>query len=253
MVNVICMKWGDKFDASYVNILAAMVRRNLGIQHRFACFTEKPQGIDSRVEIFPLPELTLPSGIPERGWRKLCTFASELGDLQGQTLFLDLDVVIVDRLDCFFELEGEFLIGHDWHMHRKRKIIGNSSCYRFEIGKHPDVLETFRQNSDAIRAKHRNEQAFLSHHMYKKGILKFWPETWCPSFKSQCWPRFPMRYFVAPKKPVDAKLVVFHGDPNPPEAAVARYDNWRKYWHPSEWIMDYWNDSDEVPTASKAA
>ena len=33
-----------------------------------------------------------------------------LYNLQARALFLDLDIVIVDNIDCFFELEGEFRI-----------------------------------------------------------------------------------------------------------------------------------------------
>ena len=39
--NVICIKWGDKFGANYVNSLYNMVERNLTLPHRFICFTDK--------------------------------------------------------------------------------------------------------------------------------------------------------------------------------------------------------------------
>ncbi|MCA9210969.1 MAG: hypothetical protein KDA55_21570, partial [Planctomycetales bacterium] len=110
MVNVICMKWGDKYGANYVNILRAMVRRHLSLPHRFVCFTENASGLHPEVEVFPLPELELPDGIPERCWRKLCTFDRQLGDLHGPTLFLDLDVVVLGSLDSLFELPGKFFI-----------------------------------------------------------------------------------------------------------------------------------------------
>jgi hypothetical protein len=58
-VNIICMKWGDKFPSEYVNRLYAMVSRNLSIPFRFVCFTEDGSGIRNEVEIQPLPELDL--------------------------------------------------------------------------------------------------------------------------------------------------------------------------------------------------
>ena len=63
--NVICMKWGDKYSADYVNILFNMVSRNLSIPFRFACFTDDPKGINEQVEVFNLPSLNLPNNIPE--------------------------------------------------------------------------------------------------------------------------------------------------------------------------------------------
>ena len=88
------MKWGDKFPAEYVNRLYGMVARNLNLPFRFVCFTENSDGIRDEVEIQNLPELDLPPGAPERGWRKLTVFKKDFGGLKGKTLFLDLDVVI---------------------------------------------------------------------------------------------------------------------------------------------------------------
>ena len=110
MVNIICMKWGQKYGPEYVNRLYGMVARNLTIQFRFVCFTDDGSGIREEVDVKPLPSLNLPPGIPERGWMKLTTFQSPLDDIKGTTLFLDLDVVIVDNIDCFFEIEGDFRI-----------------------------------------------------------------------------------------------------------------------------------------------
>jgi hypothetical protein len=73
-VNIICMKWGDKFPEDYVNRLYAMVDRNLSLPFKFVCFTEHSNGIRDEVEIQPLPELDLPTDAPERGWRKLTVF-----------------------------------------------------------------------------------------------------------------------------------------------------------------------------------
>ena len=66
-VNIVCMKWGDKFPATYVNKLYAMVSRNLTLPFRFVCFTDDSKDIRSEVEIKDIPGLNLPENIPERG------------------------------------------------------------------------------------------------------------------------------------------------------------------------------------------
>ena len=63
-VNVICMKWGEKYDSSYVNILYNMVDRNLKRPFRFVCFTDNKSGLSNSIESFDLPSLNLPKGIP---------------------------------------------------------------------------------------------------------------------------------------------------------------------------------------------
>ena len=243
MVNVVCMKWGNKYDAKYVNILRSMVERNLDIDHRFVCFTEHSEGIREDVEIFPLPELSLPNGIHERCWRKLSLFEDRLADLEGTTLFLDLDVVIVGRLEPFFDVEGEFFISHDWKWYGPQKITGNSSCIRFEIGKHQDIIDDFKANQETVRKTIRNEQEFLSLKMHEKGCLNYWPDNWCCSFKAHCMPKIPFRYFQEPTYPDGTRVVIFHGDPNPPEAAQPGFISPRKCWKASTWINDFWYEA----------
>ncbi|ODS24791.1 hypothetical protein AB835_01675 [Candidatus Endobugula sertula] len=107
-VNVICMKWGNKFSSEYVNKLYGMIARNLTIPFRFICFTEVSVEIKSEVEIQHLPEINLPANISERGWKKLSVLSENFGNLTGKTLFLNLDVVIIQNIDCFFLTQETF-------------------------------------------------------------------------------------------------------------------------------------------------
>ena len=241
-MNIICMKWGDKFPVDYVNRLYAMVSRSINTKFRFVCFTENSIGIRPEVEIQELPELELPPGSPERGWRKLTVFKKGFGGLSGPTLFLDLDVVIVGNLDIFFSQPGDFIIAHDKKKMKKRE--GNSSVFRFEIGKYPQILDYFEKNFEQVKKEVRHEQAYLSREIDKLGKLEFWPDDWVPSFKYKCCPSWPKSYFVAPSIPRRAKIILFHGLPNPPEAIIGRSGKWYRYIKPSPWINDYWTNSD---------
>jgi hypothetical protein len=235
---ILCMKWGNKYGPEYVNRLYAMVARHLKGPFRFICLTDDKQGIVPEVECLPIPDLALPDGIPERGWKKLTTFEADLHGLKGTALFLDIDIVIVDDITPFFEEKGEFLIIHDWK--RPWRITGNSSVYRFELGAHSDVLANFRQNADSIRKQFRNEQAYLSDRLHQQGKLRYWPGTWCASWKYHCIPRFPLNYFREPFKPEGARILIFHGVMNPPDAIAGRSNgNWR-YAKPAVWLTDHW-------------
>ncbi len=237
-VNIICMKWGTKYGSDYVNKLYGMVSRNLTIPFRFICFTEISTGIREEVEIRELPNLGLPDNIPERGWLKLATFQSPLADLQGTALFLDLDVIIVDNIDAFFEYDAEFSICYDEK--KKAERIGNSSVYRFEIGAHTDVLEYFQNNFEKIKNTYRNEQAYLSDKINEKGMLKFWPKHWTPSFKYHCIPKFPSNFWKSPNLPVDSKIILFHGKPEPSEAERGISGKWYRHFRPVQWISEHW-------------
>jgi len=236
------MKWGDKFSSKYVNRLYAMVSKNTDTKFRFVCFTENSLGIRPEVEIQSLPELSLSSGSPERGWRKLTVLKKNFGGLSGPTLFLDLDIVIVGNLDVFFSHPGDFIIAHDKKNSKKKE--GNSSVFRFEIGKYSQILDYFEKNYEQVKKNVRHEQAYLSTEINKLGKLEFWPDGWTPSFKYECCPSWIKSWFVAPSIPKSARIILFHGLPNPPEAIIGHSGKWYRHIQPSPWIKDYWIDNE---------
>ena len=232
------MKWDNKFPAEYVNRLYGMVSRNLSMSFRFVCFTDNSRGIRNEVEIQGLPKFNISQVSPERGWRKLTIFKRNFGDMSGTTLFLDLDVVIVGSLDKFFTHPGEFLIAHD--KKNPNKIEGNSSVFRFEIGKYPEILEWFELHSEQLRSEVRHEQAYLSREIHRLGKLEYWPDEWVPSFKYHCCPKWIKSWFESPFIPQGAKVILFHGYPKPPEAITGHSGKWYRHIQPSPWIKEYW-------------
>ena len=181
--------------------------------------------------------MNLPDGIPERGWTKLVTFSENLFDIQGQCLFLDLDLIIVNRIDELFELEGDFFIIKDFI---RKDSTGNSSVYRFEMGKFFDVLEYFQQNFTEIQSKYRNEQEYLSDYMKNNHSLNYWPIEWCQSFKKNCAQKGFKQFFYPPLLPQEAKIIIFHGKPNPPDALKGKSGKWYRKVLPTDWVADHW-------------
>lgn len=235
-VNIICMKWGTRYGPHYVNRLYNGVKKHLNIPYRFICFTDDATGLDQGVESFPLPEITIPEQHSVSPWRKLSLFSKQLGDLSGKALFLDLDVIIVDSLDEFFDFSDRFTIIENWT--QKGRGIGNSSVYCFEVGAHSDILEFYEKNQTEVFSNYSNEQIYLSLNIKDK---KYWPAKWCQSFKFHAIPRGIKRFLVEPMIPEGCKIVVFHGYPNPDQALVGDYGKkLRKYFKPAKWIERYW-------------
>jgi hypothetical protein len=245
-VNVLCIKWGDRYATSYANILYRSVCHHLSRPFVFHCVTDNPAGLDPDIRVIPFPENP---GV-KRGWPdiliKLAILRDGFGELAGPTLFLDLDVVITGRLDNFFEFNpGKFCIIHNWVNWRKallgrRPAVGNSSVFRFEAGQCGYAYETFLR--EIHRAEDRNvfntEQAFLT---YALGKPVWWPEAWVRSYKWNCRPAFPLNLLRVPQLPDDCRILVFHGRPDPDEA-IRGYKG-RKLHHrtlPAPWIEDYW-------------
>jgi hypothetical protein len=254
-VNVLCMKWGAAFGPEWVNRLRAGVARHLTIPHRFICFTDDPIGLDPDVEHFPLVDIEVPEGEGDLRWRKLAVFRQRLHDLEGPALFLDLDVVIVGSLDPFFERPGGFHIIRDddlagpkplrWlHPARARRMarVGNSSVFRFEIGEHADILETFLADPEGHieNQPHRREQEYLTEELHRQGLLRYWPKEWCVSYKTHCVPHFPLAYSRDPAPPPDARVLVFAGRLKIPDAIAGRGGRWYRPIRPAPWLEAEW-------------
>jgi hypothetical protein len=235
MATVLCMKWGSRYGSDYVNRLYSMVRRNLTLSHRFICLTDDAQDIRPEVECRALPELTLAPEWERSPWRKLSCFAPELRDLEGPVLFLDLDVVIIDNIDCFFEHPGAFCIIENWT--QRGRGIGNSSVYRYRAGAHGEVFVRFRGQAAQVVHSYPNSQTFLSRSVPE---LTFWPASWCRSFKHDCLPGRLLRRLRPAAIPEGAKIIVFHGQPKPPDAMRGVWPEPGRRLCPTPWVADHW-------------
>ena len=237
------MKWGTLYSSDYVNRLYNMISRNITPPFRLVCLTDDPAGIDPRVEILPCPTIAAPSPHNNSGWRKLNIWASKIGDLTGELLFLDLDVVIVANIDDFFTYGSDYIAMRNFTTPKRR--IGNTSVFRFPIGAHPYLLERFLAAPQAMIDKYRIEQTYISGEVSQ---MSFWPDPWIRQFKEHCIYPMPLRPFLQPRLPKDAKIIVFTGNPRPHEAVEGRwpvpaarfYKKLYKHIPPVRWLQEYW-------------
>ena len=250
-VNVVCMKWGDRYPALFVNRLYAMVARNTSWSVRFVCFTDDASGIRAEVECQPLLVFDYDRRLGKY-WPKLALMQSGLGGLSGMTLFLDLDLVILDNIDAFFTLPGRFLIIREWK--DPHLGYGNSSVVRFFVGTESAVIERFHATPpEVILSTYAGkEQNFLTKAVDE---VAFWPPDWVPPFNLACLPRNRIqRFFSRPRRPVGAKILVFYGSITPRSALHGEHEHnkrvgrgfvlrpTRRRFLPAAWISDYWTD-----------
>lgn len=245
-VNVITIKWGTLYGSEFVNRLQRGVARNLSIPFRFLCFTDDAGGLDESIETYPLPEIEIPEA-PTRStnWRKLGLYRTGIGDLEGTCLYMDLDVIVVGSLDEFFEHEqGSFCAVREW-VQAHRKVIArrppefNTSVFRFEAGTTQAVVDRFQAGGADILRDFRREQQFVTDTL--KDDVRCWPEQWVVSFKRNCLPTFPLNLIKQPNLPDGAKVVAFHGHPNPDQAMAGYRDGpWHRKCVATSWIKEHW-------------
>lgn len=239
---VICMKWGTRYGPEYVNLLASMVRRHTVRATRFLCFCDDARGIELGIETAPLPDIPLPAPMTWSTWRKISVWQYPLADLSGDVLFLDLDLVIVGGLDDFFDLApGRYIAIENWT--QRGLGTGNTSVFRFPVGRHRHVYDTFARDPVAVMRKWRIEQQYISDSIPDMG---FWPAPWCVSFKHSLLPPWPLNFFIAPRLPKEARIVAFTGRPKPDEALRGEWpvrtgrERIYKHTRPTPWIGEHW-------------
>lgn len=250
-VNVVCMKWGDRYGPEFVNRLYGMVIRNTSWTVRFVCFTDDRTGIRPEVECQPLPAFDYD---PKLGkyWPKLALMQPGLGGLEGMTLFLDLDLVIIDTIDELLRHPGRFLIVREWK--DEHLGYGNSSVVRYFIGAEANVIDKFRATpAEVIMGTYDGkEQNFLS-----KAVddIAFWPPEWVPAFNLACLPKNRLvRFFSTPKPPSGGKILVFYGSITPASALRGEHElrkrvrsgfafrPTRRRFGKATWIAQYWTE-----------
>lgn len=201
-LTVACVNEGTKYDPKYVHILYNMVKRHLDMPFEFICLTDKPENYADA----PFKAIKEQSGLPG-WWAKLGLFNRANG-LSGRVLYLDLDVVVVSSLDKFIKKHKRgFWIIRDW-----LDGMYNSSVMLFTAEKHYDIYDQFNwRDMGAIKTD--------QHFIYKKyGECKIFKSEDIQSYKQDaCEEAFGK----------DAKVVVFHGYPKPPDCGG--------------WVAEFWN------------
>ena len=105
-MNIITVKWGDKYSCEDVNKLYdSIVNKLMWGEHEdsinFYCYTEDGGDLNYNIKWLPLKDYGL-----EGVWNKLAMFKKGVLP-EGKWLYLDLDIIIQHRLDDLY-MEGEF-------------------------------------------------------------------------------------------------------------------------------------------------
>ena len=267
MKQVVCISWGPKYGAAYVNRLYGGVARNITPPFSFTCFTDDPSGFRSEVRAEPLPplEVAMPTGT--KGiWPKARLWGPRLGDLAGPVLFMDLDLVVVGPMDDFFAFgdADEVILARNPNTPLER--LGQTSIFRFPVGKLLSLQEKFVANPQGVADAYRFEQRFVTREA--PGGVAFWPEPWVRHFRFHCAQPLPLNFVLPPKVPAGAKVVIFPGGLLPPHAIAGQWGGryrpgtpgehlrglvaadrpdpplryLRHYLRPAPWVAEAWRD-----------
>jgi hypothetical protein len=244
---VLTMKWGRAFSPDYVNVLHSAVKQNLSGHFSFVCLTDDPDGLRSGIDVLPLPDIGLEpdewytSGV----WPKLGLLNPDLAGLAGRALFLDLDTIILDSIDQFFERSGAIILQDMGPAWRKTPRLGpqepGTCVFAFNIGEQSHVPAAFMADKALNKQRFANEQDFVAAHARD---LHLWPDGWICSFKRHVARRWGRDILSNPARPSSgASIIAFHGKPRP--ADLLRSGFWGGFPHlglgPVTWVKQYWD------------
>lgn len=208
-MDVVCLKWGDKFNHEHVNRLYRMVCKNLDCDFNFICYTENSNDIDSNIIIHPLPDYDL-----EKWWWKLTLFEHPAKNI---TLFLDLDVVIqnnITHLKNYCVENMLCLIKAYWKPYKLEQFDTNlNSSVMIWKGDYTNIWNKFKKDLDYYMLKYNGIDGYLDHNQHKK--LLYIPEKIVYSRlygidKNHYWrsgDNTPPNYFYAP----NYDICIFNG------------------------------------------
>ena len=262
---IICINWGSKYGAPYINRLYGMAARNITGDFTFTCFTDSTKDVRPEVICRDLPQVDIKMPTSKGIWPKCRLWSETLEGVSGAVLFLDLDLVITGSLDDFFEHgdPNDVILARNPTTPFER--LGQTSIFRYPVGKLAPLLEKFAADPQGTADKYIFEQRFVTQNA--PGGVTFWPKPWVRHFRTQCIPLFPMNYLFAPRLPRDARVILFPATPNPPDAqagrwwsevpAVGRWEHIKRTWTgprnvcgrfrhlrrfllPTEWIGEHW-------------
>ena len=226
MINIACVYYGDKYTFKYVENLYNMVKRNFTIPHRFICFTDntvihKQRGFkDKDIEFRQFKRHDF------NGWFNKLQLFSPDSNLEGNTLYMDLDVVIMKNIECFGYIgEDKNFVGmNDFN---PTSGLFNSSIMRFNNKYHSVIWEQYLKRRTEFNSSHGDQEIITALIKNHKDTISF-PDEWTQSYK---WlNRSGDRYHISKQtyeQDPNAKICVFHGSPNPHDSA-------------QEWVQKLW-------------
>jgi predicted O-methyltransferase YrrM len=214
---VCCLKWGTQYGPEYVNILYAMVQRNVQMAgFDFVCLTDNPQGIHPWIRTAPLPYDA------PKWWGKMGLYMPIIPGIQTERLlFLDLDVVVTGPLDEMLQYPGDFVMAMDWPSgtypaENPKSRNGQTSAILLEVGSRTDIWEKYVEAGKPTPSN-PGDQEWINDAF--PGSMALFPERLVQSYKLH-----KLAGDALPK----CSVVMFHGRPKPPDCGGWVKERWHE-------------------------
>lgn len=246
MLNIVCLKWGDKYGPEYVNRLYNMCKKFYTNHFTFYCATDDSEGINKDIQILNYEDFKAPTG----KWGGQ-VFTSEkirlISYFEEKTLLLDLDVLILNDITEYvdsIELDSSpYFIKNAWaDQYNLKRYYGKITCdinSSFVVGNKKSmslllfsIFGTNYGNYDYFALKYRSLDKTLFYHC--QDLINFHDD-----------PKLVYSFNGGAKWPEDMEVGKYR-----PDYKVCLFNNSHGQGldiHDSnaEWAIEYWESFDE--------
>lgn len=230
-INILCVRFGNKYGLEYVEKLRNMVQRNITIPYNIFCLTDSNHSIKGVTNIYQKNQ-----GYEKGWWHKVHMFDPNL-PISGRILYFDLDVIIHSNIDKLAYFNNKDFVGiRDFNrkFHPSWRHL-NSSVMAWNQGTQEDIFLEFKKNpSNALRLHGDQDWIFK----VARQRINFWPDEWIQSYKWEIRSRAELGIIQGKRRFKEVKnqlsihpeccVAVFHGEPNPSDVHDKFVvDNWQ--------------------------
>lgn len=237
MLSVVTWLWGSKYSTTHVNMLRAMVKRHLDMDHEFVCLSDKNKGFRSDIRVVPLPKAGSRANDP-MALKRVWMFSEEAGEVIGPRFInIDLDTVIVGDITPLLSRTEDFIVWKaPFYDAKHHEINGPPYCYNaslmmMDAGSRKWVWERFSKDPDK-EIRHAEHSGWIYHgdSDIVSNMLIPNEATWDLSDGLYAyWTHLDMGEKPLPP---DARIVSFYGPRcDPADPVVQRKSPWvKRYW-----------------------
>ena len=231
-VHAACLIHSDGYSWDYVDRLYSMVTRNISRPVVFHVYTEHSRAVPSHMQKHELVEWPGTWGPRKSWWYKLQMFNAD--HHAGPMLYLDLDTVVVGKLDWVTKLPSHYLWApRDYrHLWRPTHRGINSSMMWWDVTHFDWVWRQFNKLPiEQVMRSYQGDQDYISDVIPENSIRHMMPMTvmswrWQVNdgglnFKT----RQPIHPGSGTRLYARTSVLVFHGSPKPHEVADPIIEN----------------------------
>lgn len=185
MVNFFSLKWGNKYDAKYVNRVYGSLRNHCDLPFQYTCITDDTRGLHPNIRTrdldgfdpFPYPKDQIFT-------REKLSYFREYQE--GTNVWLDLDILIHGNITHLLgPTQGKpTLIWNHWNpLSRSYDWYGkggschvNSSFVKWTGTDGMDVYNFLLEHEKEAFFTYKSLDKFLFYQCHRKGMLDYWDE-----------------------------------------------------------------------------